>query len=110
MVDWVWARSDAGGDVVKNELRSLGRVAMAALGDAMTRVGNGTNLPRQDESLGGGLRAVRVTVGGDEYRMIYARSGGALVALHAFQKRQRQLRQRDLDLAKARLAMHRRQS
>jgi phage-related protein len=99
---WRFYTTPAGGEAVKEELRDLGRGPKAALGRAMRGVAEGTNVPRQDEKLSDGLRAVRETYDGREFRMIYVRVAGDLVALHAIEKRSSKIPKRALDLAKRR--------
>jgi phage-related protein len=62
-------------------------------------------------SIGPGVEEIRVWVESGTYRVIYiARMPEAVYVLHAFAKKTQQTSQKDLDLAKSRLARLRRKS
>lgn len=97
--------------VVKDELRALGFTAAAAVAEAMKRYERDESLGREVKSLGTRVRnhllyELRVTLDGNEYRVIFApvtRGGHVVLALTAFSKKQRQIAAADLDRAKSRL-------
>jgi phage-related protein len=97
--------------VVKEELLALGAAEAAALVSAMKRFERDESFSREVKSLGirvGSclLHEIRVTLDGNEYRVIFApvSKGGHIVsALTAIHKQQQQLPKRDLDRAKRRL-------
>jgi phage-related protein len=90
-----------------DDLRSFSADAQDVLGRALHRVQLG--LAPSDwkpmSSIGAGVSEIRAHVRG-EYRVIYvARFAEAIYVLHSFQKKTRKTSQRDLEIAKARLAI-----
>jgi phage-related protein len=97
--------------VVKEELLALGAAEAASLVSAMKRFERDESFSREVKSLGirvGSclLHEIRVTLDGNEYRVIFApvsKGGHIVLALTAIHKQQQQLPKRDLDRAKRRL-------
>ena len=97
--------------VVKDELLALGAAEAASLVSAMKRFERDESFSREVKSLGvrvGNclLHEIRVSLGGNEYRVIFApvsKGGHIVLALTAIHKQQQQLPKRDLDRAKRRL-------
>lgn len=93
-VRWRFYRTAGGRDVVRGELQALGVEARAAVAEAMKRVARSEHFSYEQEHIDGDLCAVRVFMGGCTYRVLYAREGvhdHILLAVHAFQKKDRKL-------------------
>ncbi|MFG2194443.1 type II toxin-antitoxin system RelE/ParE family toxin [Streptomyces sp. NPDC048639] len=87
-------------------MKSLGVGARAAILDAMKRVLRQEHMPYEQESIGNGLQAVRVFIGGCTYRVLYSPIGShdhVLLALHVITKKDRKLPKTAKDLAISRL-------
>lgn len=103
---WRYYRTARGRDVVREELRSLGTDAEAAVVAAMKRHRHGALLPYEEEHIGGDLHAVRVFLAGSTYRLLYSYEGKhdrVLLALHGIHKKDRKLPLRARRLAERRL-------
>lgn len=93
-VRWRFYKTANGRDVVREELVDLGVHALAAVAETMKRVARNEHFPYDQEHIAGDLHAVRVFLSGCTYRILYAREGAQdhiLLALHAFQKKDRKL-------------------
>jgi phage-related protein len=105
-IRWRFYRTAHGRDVVRDELLALGVDARAAVAEAMKRVARNEHFPYEQEHIGGDLCAIRVFLEGCTYRVLYAREGAhdhILLALHAFQKKDRKLPMTARRLAERRL-------
>jgi phage-related protein len=103
---WRYYRTEAGRDIVGEELQALGSAAEGAVLDAMKRARARALLPYEQETIDGELRALRVFLDGQTYRVLYAHEGKrdqVLLALHAMQKKDRKLPLKAKRLAEKRL-------
>lgn len=104
---WRWYQTVAGADLVRRELQDLGPAARAAVIEVMARAARDELFGHEDEQIAGDLRALRVSLGGCTYRLLYARegkSGRVLLALHAIRKTSPKLPRQALRLAERRLS------
>lgn len=104
--NWRWYKSDAGSDVVRDEIKELlPRDAETAIRVAMNRYRDGHHLPREHKNLGKGLHELKVDHEGATFRLYFAVVGpGIPLALHAAAKTSRQDQNRAMVLAYKRLA------
>jgi phage-related protein len=103
---WRFYRTPAGAKVVEDALKLLGREQIAALNDLRKRFTSGRLLPREVETVGNGLLALRTTVGGMELRMYFGRvgKGGCIcLAVHVLNKKSKKVPKKDMKLARDRL-------
>lgn len=104
---WRLYATASGNQVVKKELEGLGTDAKAAVLGATRRVAKGQHLPYEDERVDADLRAVRVFLDGQTYRVLYGRVGPhaeILLAVHVFEKKSSKLPTSAKKLALKRLA------
>jgi phage-related protein len=88
---WRYYRTSLGRETVREELRALGLHARAAVTEAMKRHVRGELMRYEDEHLGGDLRAIRVFLDGNTYRLLYAYEGKrdqVFLALHCKERPQ----------------------
>ncbi|MFD7062736.1 type II toxin-antitoxin system RelE/ParE family toxin [Streptomyces sp. NPDC059906] len=103
---WRFYRTRNDKDVVREDLKSLGVGARAAVLDAMKRVVKQEHMPYEQESVGNGIFAVRVFFSGCTYRLLYSPVGShdqVFLALHVINKKDRKLPKAAKDLAIERL-------
>lgn len=94
------------------DVRAFPKQARERLGYALDRVQRGMEPVdwKPMPSVGAGVHELRVGIG-RQFRVIYlARYPEAVYVLHAFEKKSQKTTQRDLDLARKRLALVRRSS
>lgn len=110
--EWVFYETPAGGTPAKDDIHSVfrgdaGKRGRTNLGGLLSRIAKGEAMPRDVADLGGGLAEARMTLGGNEYRLFFARrnDGSALVALHFVQKKANKI-PRHIKLARDRLAQY----
>lgn len=95
-----------GNQVVRAELDALHVTVRAAVVEAMKRRQRGEQFPHEEERVGGRLHAVRVTVEGNEYRVLYASVGAhdqVLLGLHVLAKKSQKLPRQAREKAERRL-------
>ncbi|WP_078861648.1 type II toxin-antitoxin system RelE/ParE family toxin [Streptomyces sp. NRRL F-5650] len=103
---WRFYKTRNDKDVVREDLKSLGAGARAAILEAMKRVVRQEHMPYEQESVGNGLFAVRVFFADCTYRLLYSPVGShdqVLLALHVINKKDRKLPKAAKDLAIERL-------
>ncbi|MES4889075.1 type II toxin-antitoxin system RelE/ParE family toxin [Streptomyces sp. NPDC096012] len=103
---WRFYKTRNDKDVVREDLKSLGVGARAAILEAMKRVVRQEHMPYEQESVGNGIFAVRVFFADCTYRLLYSPVGSrdqVLLALHVINKKDRKLPKVAKDLAIERL-------
>lgn len=103
---WRYYVTELGRPIVREEMAEFGQFAEAAILDALRRAKRGELMPYEHEHIEGDLRAIRVFLDGDTYRVLYAEEGmhdQVLLALHAHMKKDRKLSVRTKQLAARRL-------
>ena len=79
----------------------------------MRRANRGEALPRETEHIVGDIHCLRLSMGNNEYRLLYSREaagGHILLALVAHKKKERKLPRKVVNLAQKRLNDHRRRA
>ncbi len=104
---WRFYSTRQGAQVVKEEIIGLGDAPRAVMLELMQRVRSRPDqvLPREQEALGGGLFALRVSLAQNEYRAMYfhdGKFGQVLVAVRAYHKKTEKIPKHELKIAKAR--------
>lgn len=110
---WRFYETDAGRKVAREELDALEPHGKAALAEAMRRYRSGEEFAHEVSSIGDGLRELRVSVGNDPFRLIFAAQGRysqVLLVVRVFYKNSRKLPKADRDLALDRLKAWKRRS
>ena len=92
---------------MRDEIWGLGIAPSAAMLELMQRVRSRPDevLPREQEALGGGLFALRVSLAHNEYRAMYfhdGKFGQVLVAVRAYQKKTEKIPKNELKIARTR--------
>lgn len=103
---WRFYSTASGSETVKAELESLGTDVRAAVVDAMGRCTRQELRRGEVKQLRGRIREIRVSLGGEIYRLVYAHVGEkdqVLLGLHAFHKKTQQTPNSVIDLATRRL-------
>jgi phage-related protein len=92
--------------VVRNELANLPVQGRAALAEAMKRHTTGESFAREVDNVGHGISELRVNVGNDHFRLLFAAQGKysqVLLAVRVFTKKSNKLPKQDHALAIKRL-------
>jgi phage-related protein len=100
---WRWFHNEPGGRLLaQEELDSLAVAGRAGLVKAMERYRDRQTRRNDVKPLGEGLFELRYRYGSEQFRLIFMHWGEQLVALAAFQKKQRKTPKVDLDRARER--------
>jgi phage-related protein len=106
-ISWRFYVTASGNKIVQRELDGLSRAQKAQLIDLMRRHGVQELHPRELESVGGGLLALRTTVERLELRLYFAQvpDGDEVIclALRVLHKQSRKIPKHELDLVRDRL-------
>lgn len=103
---WRFFKTADGGEVAKDEFRSLPIDGRALLADAMNRYRRGLLLDREFEHVAGDIYAIRVSSDSNHYRLLFSHEGPVstiCLCLTAIRKNQRKLPKEDLARARKRL-------
>jgi phage-related protein len=99
-------KTSSGRQVVRDELDALDEDARAGIMVAFRARSRGEQFRRQDEQVKGRIRAIRSTVGGREYRLLYATVGAhdhVFLGLFCVEKKAKKLLKRAIRKAEDRL-------
>lgn len=108
--EWVFYETPTGGTPVTDGIHSVfrgdaGKRGRVILGGLLNRIANGETMPGDVSDLGGGLAEARMTLGGNEYRLLFARRNDGYIALHFVQKKANEITP-GIKLARERLAQY----
>jgi len=109
-MSWRFYRTETGKKIVREELDDLPVDARAAMTDLMKRANRGQALPRETEPITRDISCLRLSMGHNEFRLLFAREGSGghiLLALTALTKKDEKLPRRVIEKAETRLRDHR---
>ena len=104
---WRLYANDQGRAIVKEELEALGRDASAEIAKAMKRMRTGDIRASDVKPVSGDLYELRVALGNNPYRLLFARVGQheqVLLGLHALYKNTQKLPKTAIQTANRRLS------
>jgi phage-related protein len=103
---WRFYTTSTGAKVARHELEDLPPHGKAALVEAMKRHTTGDSFAREIDNVGKGITELRVSVGNNQFRLLFATQGKysqVLLAVRVFTKKTRKLPTEEHNLAVKRL-------
>lgn len=109
-MSWSLYKTDTGHEIVREELDELDVDVRASMVELITRADRGDARPREAEKIEGDIRCLRLSLGHNEYRLLYSlegHGGHILLGLVVHTKKKEKLPRRVIEKAGTRLKDHR---